>query len=66
MIENIMEHIAAKVNKDPLEVKLINMNPEDKGVLEPLIEDLKKSADYDSRKRAVEMFNNVRNESFEI
>nr|XP_050853429.1 uncharacterized protein LOC127065310 isoform X1 [Vespula vulgaris] len=58
MIENIMEHIAAKVNKDPLEVKLINMNPEDKGVLEPLIEDLKKSADYDSRKRAVEMFNN--------
>lgn len=66
MIENIMEHIAAKLNKDPVEVKLINMNAEDKAVLEPLIEDLKKSGDYDSRKREVEMFNNVRNESFVI
>lgn len=66
MIENIMEHIAAKLNKDPLEVKLINMNAEDKAVLEPLIEDLKKSGDYDSRKREIEMFNNVRNESFVI
>ncbi|XP_043496073.1 indole-3-acetaldehyde oxidase-like [Polistes fuscatus] len=58
LIENIMEHIAAELNKDPTEVKLINMNAEDKAVLEPMIEDLKKSADYDSRKRAVEMFNN--------
>lgn len=39
-------------------VKLANMNDEDKAVLESMIKDLSKSADYEVRKRAVETFNN--------
>ncbi|KAG5332878.1 XDH dehydrogenase, partial [Acromyrmex heyeri] len=58
MIENIMEHIAKVIKKDPLQVRLANMNDEDKAVLESMIKDLSKSADYEIRKRAVETFNN--------
>ena len=57
MIENIMEHIAKVTKKDPLQVRLANMNDEDKAVLESMIKDLSKSADYEIRKRAVETFN---------
>ncbi|KAK2583672.1 hypothetical protein KPH14_009602 [Odynerus spinipes] len=58
MIENIMERIAAELNKDPLEVKLINMSKDHRSAVESMINDLKRSADYDSRKRAVDIFNN--------
>nr|XP_031846555.1 xanthine dehydrogenase 1-like isoform X1 [Nomia melanderi]XP_031846556.1 xanthine dehydrogenase 1-like isoform X1 [Nomia melanderi]XP_031846557.1 xanthine dehydrogenase 1-like isoform X1 [Nomia melanderi]XP_031846559.1 xanthine dehydrogenase 1-like isoform X1 [Nomia melanderi]XP_031846560.1 xanthine dehydrogenase 1-like isoform X1 [Nomia melanderi] len=58
MIENIMEHIARVVGKDPVEVRLLNMDPDQKTVLQPMIEELSRSADYDARKRAVETFNN--------
>ncbi|XP_036145980.1 xanthine dehydrogenase isoform X2 [Monomorium pharaonis] len=58
MLENIMEHIAKITKKDPVQVRLANMNDEDKAVLEPMIKDLSKSADYEMRKRAVETFNN--------
>lgn len=57
MIENIMEHIARVTKKDPVEVRLSNMNDVDKTVLETMIKDLSKSADYEVRKRAVEIFN---------
>ncbi|XP_018394514.1 PREDICTED: xanthine dehydrogenase/oxidase-like [Cyphomyrmex costatus] len=57
MIENIMEHIARVTKKDPVEVRLSNMNNIDKTVLEAMIKDLSKSADYEMRKRAVEIFN---------
>ncbi|XP_018304049.1 xanthine dehydrogenase/oxidase-like [Mycetomoellerius zeteki] len=57
MIENIMEHIARVTKKDPVEVRLSNMNDVDKTVLETMIKDLSKSADYEMRKRAVEIFN---------
>ncbi|XP_024942171.1 xanthine dehydrogenase 1 isoform X2 [Cephus cinctus] len=57
MAENMMEHIARAVGKDPVEVRLINMNEKDGTVLKPLIEDLKKSSDFDARKRAVDTFN---------
>ncbi|XP_039304286.1 xanthine dehydrogenase 1 isoform X2 [Solenopsis invicta] len=58
MIENIMEHIAAATKKDPVQVRLANMNDVDKPPLEAMIKDLSKSADYEMRKRAVETFNN--------
>lgn len=58
MLENIMEHIAKVTKKDPLQVRLANMNDTDRAVLEPMINDLSKSADYETRKRAVETFNN--------
>lgn len=58
MSENLMEHIARVTKKDPLQVRLSNMNDADKAPLEAMIRELSKSADYEMRKRAVEMFNN--------
>ncbi|XP_036145981.1 xanthine dehydrogenase/oxidase [Monomorium pharaonis] len=58
MMENIMEHIAKITKKDPVQVRLANMNEVDKAALEPMIKDLSKSADYEMRKRAVDTFNN--------
>ncbi|XP_025074449.1 indole-3-acetaldehyde oxidase-like [Pogonomyrmex barbatus] len=58
MIENIMEHIARVTKKDPLQIRLANMNDVHKAVLELMIKDLSKSANYEMRKRAVETFNN--------
>lgn len=57
MIEHIMEHIARVTKKDPLQVKLLNMESEEKSILEPMIKDLCKSADYEIRKQAVDTFN---------
>lgn len=59
MAENLMEHIAKTLGKDPLQVKLANMSEDHKKILQPMIEDLTKNADYEMRKRAVEAFNNV-------
>ncbi|XP_020286836.1 xanthine dehydrogenase/oxidase-like isoform X2 [Pseudomyrmex gracilis] len=57
MIENIMEHIARVTKKDPIQVRLANMTKEDREKLEPIINDLIKSTDYDMRKQNVDMFN---------
>ncbi|XP_058788859.1 xanthine dehydrogenase/oxidase-like isoform X2 [Phymastichus coffea] len=56
-IEHIMERIARVTGKDPLDVKIINMNPADKEALMPMIEELKKTSDYKQRKTAVDKFN---------
>lgn len=58
MSENLMEHIARVTKKDPLQVRLSNMNEADKTALETMMRELSKSADYEMRKRAVELFNN--------
>lgn len=58
LTEHIMEHIAKVTNKDPLQVRLSNMNTDDKIMIETMLRDLSKSADYEMRKRAVDMFNN--------
>lgn len=55
--EHMMEHIARVVGKDPLEVRLLNMNEKDKEQVGPMIENLSSSADFEMRKRAVETFN---------
>ncbi|XP_011694376.1 PREDICTED: xanthine dehydrogenase/oxidase-like [Wasmannia auropunctata] len=57
MLENIMEHIARVVKKDPVQVRLSNMKDVDRTVLETMIKDVSKSADYEMRKQAVETFN---------
>ncbi|XP_025074447.1 xanthine dehydrogenase-like [Pogonomyrmex barbatus] len=57
MMEHIMEHIARVTKKDPIQVRLANMTDVNRAVLEVMIKDLSKSADYEMRKRAVEIFN---------
>lgn len=57
IIENIMEHIAKTVGKDPLEVRYANMSEDHKKILQPMIEELCQNADYDTRKRSVDIFN---------
>lgn len=60
MIEQVMERIARITGKDPLEVRMINMNDTDKQMLTPLIDELKKSSDYENRLIDIKKFNNVR------
>nr|XP_034833059.1 xanthine dehydrogenase/oxidase-like [Maniola hyperantus] len=55
-IENIMEHIAFALNKEPTDVRLANMRKEDND-LPSLIETLKLKADYEKRLRDVKIFN---------
>nr|CAD7400539.1 unnamed protein product [Timema poppensis] len=57
-IENVMEHIAKVVNKDPIEVRLKNMPQETKPMAE-MINDIKKSSNYEERKKYIENFNKV-------
>lgn len=57
MMENIMEHIAKVMKKDPVQVRLVNMNDADRATLETMIKDLSKSADFEMRKQNVEIFN---------
>lgn len=59
MTENMIEHIAKVTGKDPVDVRLANMDETDKAALQPMIEDLKKSSDFDTRRAAVKTFNNV-------
>lgn len=56
MTENIMEHIATEIGLDPLEVRLNNIN-EDKNPLINLIDDFKKSTDYEKRSNEILEFN---------
>ncbi|CAH2090196.1 unnamed protein product [Euphydryas editha] len=55
-IENIMEHIASEVQKDPTDVRLVNMRQEDNDI-PSLIETLKKKADYENRLSEIKIFN---------
>lgn len=56
-IENIMEHIAVAVQKDPTDVRLANMRTNDND-LPSLIENLKMKADYDKRLIEIKKYNN--------
>ncbi|XP_014217161.1 xanthine dehydrogenase-like [Copidosoma floridanum] len=57
LIEHIMERIARVTGKDPLEVRINNMNQTDKEALLPMIENLKKSSNYEQRLGDVKKFN---------
>ena len=59
MIENVMEHIAKITGNNPIDVRLRNMNEEHKKFLIPMIDSLKKTANYDSRIKEVALFNKV-------
>lgn len=54
-----MERIARVTGKDPLDVKMLNMNPMDKEMLTPMIEELKKTSDYEQRRAHIDKFNKV-------
>ncbi|XP_014224706.2 xanthine dehydrogenase/oxidase-like isoform X1 [Trichogramma pretiosum] len=56
-IEHIMERIARVTKKDPLEVRMANMNEDDKASLIPMIEELKKTSNYDERLFNVNKYN---------
>ncbi|ODN04993.1 Xanthine dehydrogenase [Orchesella cincta] len=69
-IENIMEHVAFEVKKDPLEVRRVNFIQKGDSLvgvpggklttgnpLPGMLAELKKSSDYESRKELVESFN---------
>ncbi|XP_046483350.1 xanthine dehydrogenase/oxidase isoform X2 [Neodiprion pinetum] len=57
LAENVMEHIARELGKDPMDIRSVNMNPADNCIMNELIEDLKVTADYNMRRKAVESFN---------
>ncbi|KAJ8687934.1 hypothetical protein QAD02_023729 [Eretmocerus hayati] len=56
-VETIMERIARVTGKDPLEVRMLNLNEKDKKVIGPMIEQIKKSSDYEKRANDVAKFN---------
>ncbi|XP_034832567.1 uncharacterized protein [Maniola hyperantus] len=55
-MENIIEHIAVAVKKDPTDVRLVNMRTEDND-LPQLITNLKAKADYEKRLKEIKEFN---------
>lgn len=59
MIESIMDHIATTLGKDPLAVRLANIDPKEPDIKEH-IEEVKKWAEIDNRKKDIEKFNKVR------
>ncbi|GLV36464.1 Aldehyde oxidase 3 [Carabus blaptoides fortunei] len=56
MIETLMEQISYAVNKDPVQVRLANLRPEE-SVLSTLTKDLMTWSDYDQRVKAAQDFN---------
>ncbi|XP_063993362.1 uncharacterized protein LOC135171021 [Diachasmimorpha longicaudata] len=57
MTENIMEHIAHALGKNPLEVRLNNIAVQHKDELTKMIADMKATSDYDTRNEAINLFN---------
>jgi phage regulator Rha-like protein len=58
-----MEHIAKAIKKDPMVVRLKNIQKDDSNI-QNMIEDLKIKADFEERKRNVEAFNKVSGEMY--
>ena len=59
-IENVMEHLAHKLNMDPLQFRMINMiGADDTFPIRDIIKKTKESSKFDQRKEAIEKFNKV-------
>lgn len=57
LTEQVIEHVAHELNKDPLELRIRNL---DKSYsIESMVTMLKEKADYESRKNDVNKFNSV-------
>lgn len=59
MTETIMEHIGYAINKDPLEVRIANVNQKKHPKLLTFINEHKDWADIDKRKAEIKEFNEV-------
>ena len=59
MIEHVMQKIARTTGKDVLTVQLGNMGEDDKATLVPMIEELKKTSNYENRCKEIEQYNKV-------
>ncbi|KYN05924.1 PREDICTED: xanthine dehydrogenase/oxidase-like [Cyphomyrmex costatus] len=57
IIENIMEFIARLMIKDPIKIRLANMNDVDKSVLENMIKDMLDKTNYEQRKDSIMEYN---------
>lgn len=58
MTEHMMEHIAYELDRDPVEIRLTNLNPEHSDVLE-VVNTLLKDSEYYKRRTEVEQFNKL-------
>lgn len=58
MLENVLEHIAYKTGKDPLDVRMANINPAHTTLLS-MINQFIVWSDYRARRKAVDDFNKV-------
>ncbi|XP_023246390.1 xanthine dehydrogenase/oxidase-like [Copidosoma floridanum] len=57
MIETIMEHIAKVTKKNPLQVRLENMNVDNKSTLQPIIDEITRTSDLQNRHQIVDKYN---------
>lgn len=56
-MENLMEHIAAVVNKSSIDVRIANLKSSDYDAVTSMIKDVKESSDFENRKAQVDKFN---------
>lgn len=54
-----MEHIARVIDKDPLDIRMLNMSDSHANFLSPMISDMKNTADYELRLESIERYNYV-------
>lgn len=58
MIESVMDHIAYELNKDPIQVRLANVESSN-DTMPQIVKEMKSISEYEERKKAVEDFNSV-------
>ncbi|XP_065166258.1 uncharacterized protein [Atheta coriaria] len=58
MMEAIMEHISYALGKDPVDVRLANLNVTKYPIIGTMVDDFLKWSDFRARRTAVETFNN--------
>ncbi|XP_066141648.1 uncharacterized protein [Euwallacea fornicatus] len=56
-IENIMDHIAYSLNKDPLTIRRVNLNTSEHSQLKDILDDIEKNDEITKRKADIENYN---------